>query len=404
MSMLRGLTIVLALASQAAWAESLWTFDRVVAEALVGHPSILSKRAALAAAQADLDAASWQRYPTPSLERARDNFGYNTLVRVQQPLWAGGRITAGIDAAQARRGASGEGVGEAKQEVLLKVIAAYVEAVRQQTRQDVLQRSVKQHEALLDMIARRVEAEASSRVDRDLARSRLYQTSNELSEVTQALSNALVQLSQLAGSPVGRVAGLPDAQGTGLPANREEAVDLAAGWSPTLKRLVLEEEAAGADIDSRRAAYSPQLALRYDKSYGTFPTDKVFVVLEAQPGAGLSAAAGVEGAVARREAVRRDRETAQRDLLDQVSQDWNTWTAARARLENARLASLGSTEVYESYARQYTTGRKSWLDVMNAVREAAQSELAVADAAAQAASAALRLRVRSGRFDQGGSK
>lgn len=404
MSKLRGLAIVLAWASQAAWAQSLWTFDQVAAQALAGHPAILSKRSALAAAQADLDAASWQRYPTPSLERSRDNFGYNTLVRVQQPLWAGGRITAGIDAAQSRRGSSGAGVDEAKQDVLLRVIAAYVEAVRQQARQDVVQRSVTQHEALLDMIARRVEVEASSRVDRDLARSRLYQTSNELSEVTQALSNALVQLSQLAGSPVGRVVASLDPQGGGIPASREEVVALAEAWSPTLKRLALDEEAATADIDSRRAAYSPQVALRYDKSYGAFPIDRVFVVFEAQPGAGLSSAAGVDGAVARREAVRRDRETALRDLLDQVSQDWNTWAAARARLENARLAALGSTEVYESYARQYTTGRKSWLDVMNAVREAAQSELAVADAAAQATAAALRLRVRIGRFDQGGSK
>ena len=66
---------------------------------------------------------------------------------------------------------------------------------------------------------------------------------------------------------------------------------------------------------------------------------------------------------------------------------------------NATSASASSTEVYESYARQFTAGRKSWLDVLNTVREAGQYELMVLDANAQMLGAALRLGLWTGELN-----
>ncbi len=76
--------------------------------------------------------------------------------------------------------------------------------------------------------------------------------------------------------------------------------------------------------------------------------------------------------------------------------DWDELQAARMRLNNATLASTGAKDVYESYTRQYTAGRKTWLDVLNTVRESTQSEVAVTDAKAQATGASLRLRLATG--------
>lgn len=55
-----------------------------------------------------------------------------------------------------------------------------------------------------------------------------------------------------------------------------------------------------------------------------------------------------------------------------------------------------STEVFESYSRQYIAGRKTWIDVLNAVRETTQSDFALADARAQVVAAGERLRLRTG--------
>jgi adhesin transport system outer membrane protein len=181
-------------------------------------------------------------------------------------------------------------------------------------------------------------------------------------------------------------------------------IEQAIAWSPTLRRLSFEEEAAQAEVEVKRASYKPQVSLRYENSHASAPlngipaynTNRLMVVLEAQTGAGLSALAGVNAASARRDAARQQREAALRDLRERTTMDWDEFLAARVRLENATLASKGAKEVFESYARQYTAGRKTWLDVLNTVRESTQSDVAATDANSQMAGAWLRLRLASG--------
>ncbi len=394
--------LVLGLSSQAAFAQT-WTFDQAMQSALSSHPAVLGKLSSSAAAKAEREGAEWQRYPTPSIEAAaQSGGGYNTVLRLQQPLWTGGRITAGIEAAGRRSEAAEAAVAEARQDIGLKVIAAFTEAQRQQARQVTAVTGVNEHEKLLKMIGRRVEREVSPPVDKGFAQSRLFQAANDLSAVTQARANALTQLTQLTGKTVSDVAG--EMGDSGAPGSREAALDQAMGYSPTLRRLAFEEAAAEEDIASKRSAYMPQLAVRLEHSTGSTTgltnDSRALLVLEAQPGAGLSAISGVEAAIARREAVRQSREVALRDLRERVTVDWNELVAARLRLDNARQARTMSTEVFESYARQYTTGRKTWIDVLNAVREATQSGFAVADAAAQVAAAALRLRLLAGGLNE----
>lgn len=392
----------LILVAATAQAQPIWNFDQVMQVALTTHPLMLGRRSAQAAAKADREGAEWQRYPSPSLEASSQSGGAG-LLRIDQPLWTGGRITAGIDAAGSRFDAAGAALGEARQELILKVIAATTEALRQQARQQHGVAGVKELEKLLAMIQRRVAQEVSPLADQRLAASRLYTTANELSATTQALNNALAQLSQLAGQPVMEFVahGLSE---VGAPANLDAALVQALAHSPTLRRLAFEEEAANAEIAAKRSVYMPQLALRLESSAGQAldnragrETDnRAMLVLLAQPGAGLSAKSGADAAVARREAARMARAAAERDTRERVTLDWNEWLAARLRLENANQARAMSTEVFESYARQYTAGRKTWIDVLNAVREATQSGLAADDARAQMLAASLRLRALTG--------
>ena len=381
-----------------AQAQPAWDFNQVMQTALSSHPAVLGKLSSAAAAKAEQAGAEWQRYPTPSIEAARlDSGGTSTLLRIQQPLWTGGRITAGIEAAGRRFDAAEAAVVEARQDIGLKVIAAFTEAQRQQARQSAAVSGVKEHEKLFRLIDRRVQREVSPSVDRGLAQSRLFQAANELSAATQARANALTQLTQLTGKTVSDVAG--EMGDIGAPENREAALERTISHSPTLRRLAFEEEAAGEDVASKRSAYMPQLAVRLERSSGGVAglnDTRALLVLEAQPGAGLSAMSGVDAAIARREAVRQARETALRDLRERVAVDWNELVAARLRLDNARQARAMSAEVFDSYTRQYTTGRKTWIDVLNAVREATQAELTVADMAAQVAAAGLRLRLLTG--------
>ncbi|SNS84011.1 outer membrane protein, adhesin transport system [Noviherbaspirillum humi] len=376
------------------------TFDEVLAAALVSHPLMLGRRAAREGALADREAAEWARYPTPSVEATSRNVnGSRGVARLEQPLYAGGRIDAGIAAAGHRLEGAGAAVDETGMELRLRVIAACVEVLRHKARLKHAGAAVAEHERLLEMIKRRVQQEVSSQIDQRLAESRLAQAVNDRSAIEQSLRNALAQLSQLAGKPVTDLgaAGLSDEH---APPSQDMALQQALDHSPVMKRLAAEEAAAGADIDVRRAAMLPQLALRLEQTSAPLSERRAMLVLQAQPGAGLAARSAVQSAISRRDAIRMQREAAQRDIAERISIDWSELLAARERSSTAEQARLASTDVFESYTRQYVIGRKSWLDVLNAVREAVQAELALEDARAQAVSASLRLRAQTGTLNR----
>ena len=377
-------------------AQQAWTFAQLLQSATDTHPLMLGKRSAQDVARAEKSGAEWARYPTPTLETYSRNINGSTgVARLEQPIYSGGRITASIDAAGNRLDAAGASIEETRVDLRLRVIAATVEALRQKARLQFADASVTEHRKLLDMIGRRVKQEVSSAVDQSLAESRLYQAINDQSSIAQAYRNALTQLGQLAGRPVADLS----AQGVseqGTPNDVETARQLAKEYSPVLKRLGFEEAAANSDISVRRAAMFPQLAVRLERAMGTIGESRALFVLQAQPGAGLSAQSGVEAALGRRESSRQAREAALRDIDERIDVDWNELQAARLRLANSEQAREMSGQVFASYTRQYVIGRKSWLDVLNAVREATQADFAVEDARAQALGASLRLRTQTG--------
>ena len=65
--------------------------------------------------------------------------------------------------------------------------------------------------------------------------------------------------------------------------------------------------------------------------------------------------------------------------------------AAERRIASGVLAADTAAEIIASYQRQFIAGRRSWLDVMNAVREAASARLSENEARVGAAAAAARI-------------
>ena len=277
------------------------------------------------------------------------------------------------------------------------IFDAYFEALRQKSRMSHAQQSVQEHKKLLDMIRRRVDQEVSSKVDQRFAESRLLQATNEHLQIAQSFKNALTQLTQLNGRLVQEVLwdGVLD---VAVPGSLDAAQHAALKNSPTLFKLQYEVDLANAVIEVKRSAYKPQLLLRLERQAGAnFVADsRAMLVLQAQPGAGLAAFSASDAAVAKRESAALALESAQRDAMQRVTFDWDDYTSSNVRLRDAVQASEISNDVFDSYARQYVIGRKSWIDVLNAVRETVQAQYTVDDANAQAASAAMRLRLECG--------
>jgi len=393
-----GLGMLLSLAGAARAAED---FDRLLAQALSTHPAVEGRRAGLEAARADREGAEWQLYPSPSFEATARNSGGNTgVLALEQPLWTGGRISAGIRAAGFREAAAEAAIVEAKLTTALRLIAAYTEVLRLTQRQAYATEAVDQHNKLVALIDRRVTQEVSPPADRDFAQSRLAQATTDLSLANQGSQVALVQLSQLAGRPVVAVDDVR-LEGRTLPATLNAAIERAVERSPVLVRLEQTALAVGEDIASKRAAIFPQVAFRLEKQMGsnafdTLPDNRAMLVLRAQPGAGLSAASAIAAAQRRLEEARLAKEEALRNVREQIQTAFAEWRAAQVRLSSTRQSAGMAQLVFDSYTRQYATGRKTWIDVLNAVREISQSQFTLADAEALVRASALRLWLLTG--------
>ena len=369
--------------------------------ALDRYPSIAARRQEYAAAQGVLDGARWQRYPSVSVSGAAlgSNGAAPSTISVQQILWAGGRIEAGIAAADARRLAASSGTLVEEQNVLERTVAAYVELQRQQARLLASQDNVRRHEELYGLIARRVGQEVSSAADSALAMARLAQARAERQQILAAIGNARASLQSLSGEAVRGVVAL-DAPTLGFD-SLQEALTAAENFSPEIARQRLLASAATSDLEVRKGLLLPSLAARVEHLRNPVigihsSTDRALLAFEFQPGAGLSALSAVQEAEARRLGALSAVEGSRLDLEQKLNSAWIDAQSSASQREPLRVLARTNVAIVDSFLRQYRVGRKSWLDVLNAQREAVQARYSLADIDAQALSGALRVRLVTG--------
>ena len=86
----------------------------------------------------------------------------------------------------------------------------------------------------------------------------------------------------------------------------------------------------------------------------------------------------------------------QQDLTSTVISAIESFNAARKSVEGLRQNRLVQEQTAQSYNRMFLAGKRSWLDVLNMVREQSSIERDLADAEVQLLVADFRLRIEAG--------
>lgn len=371
------------------------TLEQLISSALQNHPAIQAQLAQQQAAKIGVDSASWQFYPTPSvaIEKAganatdplyRGNSTVSTL-RLQQPLWTGGRLTAGKEKAEAGVTASQASVDEARQQLALRVVQVYGDWLAAHLKIKANEKSMATHVRLRDQVKRRIEQGASAESDLTLAVTRLKAVAADVA-VSQAQKDmAVARLEQLLGRPVDGSALSAATAARAVAGDRQTLLAQALALNPAVRKAQAQARAQESAIAERRADLSPEVYLRGERQYGNYVTatssaeNRVFVGLSSRFGAGLSTLSEVEGARAQYQAALAEVEAQCRAISEQVLADHALAASLEGRLDAMKASFLAAGQVAESYDRQFLAGRKTWLDVMNAARELAQSEVQLAD-------------------------
>lgn len=391
--------------------EARFDLRHLIALAIKSHPSIAAKRAEHGATQAEVETARWQYYPTPSVQLRQEKWGTAIVLAVQQPLWAGGRIDAGLGAAQSRENAASDAIADAQYTLALKLTAAYQSWMQAHGRGEALARGVALLSNYADSVDRRIQGGATGDIDRELVAARLAQTQGDLVAARAAERSALAQLSQMVGQAL-RVeqlaAGVKDPGVLADPIpTLDELIDQAVSRSASLRRLDADIATARQEITQKRAVLWPTLNLRaeHQRNDGAAPASglpasdsRLLLVLDYTPGAGLAAVSNIDAATARLGGLQNNREAARRDLIEKISADFEEHHSSHSRAQDLRRTLRASAKVLASYDRLFVAGRRAWLDVINAARELTQVEMSIADVDALRLASRQRLQLHASEF------
>jgi adhesin transport system outer membrane protein len=369
------------------------------------HPTVVAKQREFAAASHGLDYSTWQRYPALSAsaqsstgETGGDGF---VSIKLDQPLWTWGRITADIDAATARSLSAEAAIAEAEQEILIKTVSTYSEIIRLQKRMAAAEENIAEHERLLELIQRRAKNEINSQNEVIVARARQQQARSEGIQFQAMITNDKADLEQIIGRRFNNMAvpRLDLEEGMEL----DQSVQAAIEFSPVLHRLSAEMQASEADTRSKRSVLLPQLLARHERFYGNplYNDSATYLMLNYQLGGGLSALSKVKESEERRNAAE--------EVADQVRTDWNQKKSALDEVEIYKILVASNRDVYESFVRQFAGGRKTWMEVLNARREATQARYSLIDAEWKGFLSGKRIEIAAGKVqaenkDNGGNQ
>lgn len=370
--------------------------EQLITSALTSHPSAQIQRELEEAAQSGVDSARWQYFPTPTVAiesadtRSSDLSypGSSTVatLRLQQPLWTGGRLTAGLEKAEAGVTASQAAREEVRVQLAVRVIQSYGDWLSAHLKIQANEKSLATHTRLREQVSRRIQQGMSSESDLTLAVGRRESVIADISATQTQRRTALARLGQLLGRRVdsatmSTVVVAPRSWNRSL----QTVLDQALATNPTIQKMQAQARIQEATITERRANLSPEVYVRAERQYGNYsypsqrPENRIFVGINTRFGAGLSNASDIESAKSQHRAALAAVDAQRNTIDEQIQTDHALAESAEAHIAALTASLDAARQVSDSFDRQFLAGRKTWLDVMNAARELTQIEVQLAE-------------------------
>lgn len=361
-------------------------------------PSALAAISEIRASSANVQGAKWQQYPSLTADMSVTDTANRVAptLTVDVPVWAAGRISSNIKRSRSLESAAGARWQETVLSLALQVASTYYDIVLYTQLESLYRESLREHENLVESMQRRVNQEVSPRSDLELARSRAAQIEQELLSVSGQRNNALQTLAELVRDPLYQLGGLPPFDTGYVSGDWRTAANEALDYSPTRQRLEFELDAARKQVDISRGGLFPQVSAQY--SYNEVVGSRVGLGVRLQTLNGLSRFSDISGAMAKVQSAQSQISLFDRQLRQDIANDVIAHDTAVLRAGVSLRATDTADKVSAGYMRQFIAGRRSWLDVMNSLRERLSAHSGLVQAQVTAMAATVKLSLRTGRW------
>lgn len=375
--------------SMLAWsvhAVNMADINALIDQVVGTHPLVVAAQAEEKATSEGVTAAKLNMLPKPNLSSSYDkDDGMISRASLRQPLWTGGKLKANVNQAIYDDKAAMAYVYEQQNTVAKNTIDIWRGYIYAIALQQLYVDNLKQLAEFEAMMKRRVEQGVSAKIDLELVTNRILQDQNAYQGAVQQQRIAEARLSQLLGEEIGskHIPNISLAQmARYVKAQSSNFESLAFSQSginnPSVIKQQFQIEAAKQGVKSQQASRFPTVYAQYEYLYyhkGTKENDDQFSVgLDYDPGAGFSNMALARASQARVQSLEQSQEAVRRTVMENIQTQFQEFVNAKDQELSLVSAVAGSQIVVDSYRRQFIAGRKSWLEVLNAVREKSSYE------------------------------
>lgn len=363
--------------------------NSLISQAIETHPLVGSARAEQQATTEGINAAKLNLLPTPSISTSYgDEDDIISEIGVRQPLWTGGQLTANVNQAIFDDKAATENIYSQQNQVAKTTIEAWQTYINAVAQQRVYLDTLSQLRSFEAMMQRRVKQGVSARIELDLVTNRILQETNSYEAALEQQHIAEARLQQITGRPlppgtehtVPELSVLVDQVKRAAAGYEKMAFNEASFYNPDVVKEMFQVESAKQEVKAQNATKFPTVYAEYKYTYDhdTKEDDgQFFVGLSYDPGAGFSNFALTRASEARVNSLIQNKEAAQREVMEEIQVQYQQFASARSRELSLVSAVAGSQIVVDSYQRQFIAGRKSWLEVLNSVRELSDYQISL---------------------------
>jgi len=380
-------------------------FDELLFKGLNSHPSIIVSKKLILGADLQLSSAKWGYYPTPTVDIARSSNNTRTTFRLDQPLWAGGKIDAIRDKARSQKNEATYVYAESQFQLIEDYLNTLQKYLQAQDKIDIMQNGVTQLESIMQTIDRMIAAGELSMADKNLLNTRISDIHSSL-EITQAeFDVAKIQFEILTGYKIDCNISFNRSPIFSENINIELLVDEALNFHPSLKILNSKIEVAKSDVDSAESTLWPTLKLRgehrkgalYDGDSAT-EENLVYLVLEMSTGAGASALSNIERSKINVLKVKNQKLSKEKEVLDGLMNNYTRFIAVKNNIDILTNDIKIAEKVFKSNKRMFFLQQKKWIEVVNALSALNKKKISKAQLSGEFKSLEMKLALKTNRL------
>ena len=371
------------LLSAQAYEDGVLPLGITLAEVWRNHPNVVRATSEVIATGYEISGAKTGYYPYVSVSAAQaSNDASQTTLNIVQPLWSGGRTGAEVNEAEANQGKALAQLNSLRLNLGLETADAYLSVVLAEEQGLLWARYIRSLEGLLATISRRADQGASPPADIQTAQTRLSQARAGLAASNSVLLRNRLHLESLIHRSTVHLA-WPD-KSYALTAEESLAVlnSKVISEHPTGQQVLSEISFQRARVRLAKSSIFPQLSLQYttqlDQSAGDFtPDSSTQLVFQMQSNDGLRGLNSYRAVQQRLHGAEQDLIYARRDVTDLLSTAYAERAVAESQFYAQVDAAGAAVKLVDSFLRQFKVGRKAWLEVLNAHREAHEALLQI---------------------------